>query len=97
MINAGKLVVEDNEVMLLLLVVGVEDEAEVVLEDALVVLEEVLLESDEAEEALVEEDNEVGKDVEGVVDEVDGGVIGSGRIGVITTTGDEVVGNVGLD
>jgi len=93
-ITAGKLEVGDDEVVLILPVEGVEDREEVVLEDALEVPEELLLEAEEAEEALVEDDNEVGKDVDGVVDKVVG-VIGSGIIGVNTTIGVEDVGNVG--
>lgn len=95
MITAGRLEVGDVGVMMILLVVGVEDRAEVVLEAALEVLDELLLESEE-EEALVDDDNEVGKDVKGVEDEVVG-VTGSGIIGVNTIIGDEDDGNVGLD
>jgi len=87
-ITAGKLEVEDDEVVLILLVEGAEDRVEDVLEAALEVLEELVLESEEEEEALVEDEDEEGKDVVGVVDEVVGVVIGSGRIGV-TTIGDE--------
>ena len=96
MITAGRLEVGDVGVMTILLVVGVEDRAEVVLEAALEVLDELLLASEEEEEALVDDDNEVGKDVKGVEDEVVG-VTGSGIIGVNTIIGDEDDGNVGLD
>lgn len=96
MITAGRLEVGEVGVMMILLVVGVEDRAEVVLEAALEVLDELLLESEEEEEALVDDDNEVGKDVKGVEDEVVG-VTGSGIIGVNTIIGDEDDGNVGLD
>jgi hypothetical protein len=96
-ITAGKLEMEDDEVVLILLVVGVEDRVlEDVLEAALEVPEELILESEEEEEALVEDEDEEGKDVVGVVDGVVSG-IGNGRIGDTAIIDDEDDANVGLD
>jgi len=92
-ITAGILVVGDDVVMLVLLVEDVVDTVEDVLEAVLEVLEELVLESEEEEEeAPVEDDDEeVEDEIEvGVVDVVVG-VIGSGRIGLITIIDAEVV------
>ena len=91
-ITAGILEMEDEVLMLILLVEDVVDTVEDVLEAVLEVLDELVLESEEEEEeAPVEDDDEeVEVEVEvGVVDVVVG-VIGSGRIGVITDIDAEV-------
>ena len=94
MITAGKLVVEDDVVLLVWLVeddVDVEDVLEVPLE----VPEELDLDSEE-EEAPEEDDDEEAEVAVEVVDE-DVGVIGIGRIGVIINVGPEVDADAVLD